>query len=63
MSMELALLFRVVTLLVVKLPCRKCPAMVFPMILMDTYLNWMLKWLDSLVISKVGWTKSDKEVD
>ena len=37
--------------------------MVFPIILMDTYLDRMLKWSDSLVISKVWWTKSNKEVD
>jgi hypothetical protein len=63
MLMESALLFRVVILLVAKLLYSKCPAMVFPIILMDTYLDWMLKWSDSLMISKVRQTKSNKEVD
>ena len=63
MLMESSLLFRVVTLSVAKLPCSKCPDMVFPIILMDRYLDWMLKWSDSLVISNVWQTKPDKEVD
>ena len=37
--------------------------MVFSIILMDTYLDQMLKWSNSLVISKVWITKFDKEVD
>ena len=53
MSMELASLFRLVTLLVAKLSLNKCPGLVFPIILIDTYMDRMLKWLDSLVSSKV----------
>ena len=63
MLMELALLFRLVTMSVAKLSCSKCPAVVFPIILMDTYLDWMLKWSDSLMSSKVRQNKSNKEVD
>jgi hypothetical protein len=63
MLMLLALLFRLVTLAVAKLPLNKYLDQVFPIILIDTYLDWMLKWLDSLVSSKVCQNKSPKETD